>query len=102
MAAAKRKSRKSTSAKRGKRALKPKRKVGSRAMVMHGTAEKTSGGLGPGDLMYKGPKHNRRIVSRKRSALGKKAYRNNPTMKENKAPNFKKGNKKGKGGRKKK
>ena len=40
-------------------------KIGSRAQVMHGTAEKTSGGLTKSDLKYN--KYGR-IVSRKKSA----------------------------------
>ncbi len=46
--------------------------VGSRAMVMHGTAHHTSGGLTKRDLKY-----NKwgRIVSKKRSTLAKKTRR---------------------------
>lgn len=43
------------------------RKVGSRAQVWHGTAEKTSGGLTKSDLMYK----NGRIISKRRSQIAK-------------------------------
>lgn len=49
-----------------------KRTVGSKACVWHGTAEKTSGGLTKKDLM----KHKGRIISRKKHALGKKAFKN--------------------------
>jgi hypothetical protein len=45
------------------------RKVGSRAMVMHGTAEKTTGGLTKANLMYNKAG---RIVSRRKSATMKK------------------------------
>jgi hypothetical protein len=46
--------------------------VGSRAQVMHGTADHTSGGLTKGDLKYnKGG----RIVSRKKSMKAKKEKR---------------------------
>ena len=41
------------------------RRVGSRAQVMHGTAQKTAGGLTKADLKYN--KYGR-IVSRKKSA----------------------------------
>lgn len=46
--------------------------IGSRAMVMHGTAHHTSGGLTKRDLKY-----NKwgRIVSKKRSTLAKKTRR---------------------------
>ena len=44
--------------------------VGSRSQVMHGHAVHTSGGLTKSDLKYN--KHGS-IVSRKRSALGKKS-----------------------------
>lgn len=46
--------------------------VGSRAEVMHGTADHTSGGLTSGDLKY-----NKwgRIVSRRKSATAKKEKR---------------------------
>ena len=48
--------------------------VGSRAEVMHGTAHHTAGGLVKCDLKY-----NRwgKIVSRRKSALGKRLYREN-------------------------
>lgn len=45
------------------------RKVGSRAQVMHGTAEKTKGGLTKKSLKYN--KYGR-IVSAKKSARGHK------------------------------
>jgi len=47
--------------------------VGTKAMVFHGTAKHTSGGLTKKDLMKtrKG-----RIVSRKKHALGKKSLKN--------------------------
>jgi len=46
--------------------------IGSRAQVMHGTADHTTGGLKTGDLKY-----NKwgRIVSRKKSAKAKKENR---------------------------
>jgi len=44
------------------------RKVGSRAQVMHGTAEKTKGGLTKENLKYN---KSGRIVSRKKSATMK-------------------------------
>ena len=46
--------------------------VGSRAQVMHGTADKTSGGLTAKDLKYN---KNGKIVSRKKSASAKKDNR---------------------------
>ena len=46
-------------------------KVGSKAEVFHGTKECTPGGLKKKDLM----KHNGRIISRKKHALGKKAIK---------------------------
>ena len=46
--------------------------VGSRAMVMHGTAKKTSGGLTKSQLKYN---KQGKIVSRKASALAKKNNR---------------------------
>jgi hypothetical protein len=46
--------------------------VGSKAQVWHGSAKHTSGGLTRKDLM----KHKGRIVSRKKHALGKKAFKN--------------------------
>ena len=45
--------------------------VGSKAQVWHGTAHHTSGGLTKKDLM----KHKGRIVSKKKHALGKKAFK---------------------------
>lgn len=47
------------------------RKVGSRAMVMHGGAEKTSGGLTKDNLQYN--KYGR-IVSKKRSQTMKQKH----------------------------
>ena len=47
------------------------RKVGSRAMVMHGTAEKTKGGLTKSDLKYNKAG---RIVSRRKSATMKNRH----------------------------
>ena len=46
--------------------------VGSRAEVMHGTAEHTSGYLYKDDLMYNS---NGRIVSKVKHELGKKLYK---------------------------
>jgi hypothetical protein len=46
--------------------------VGSRAQVMHGTADHTSGGLTKGDLKYNKAG---RIVSRKKSMKAKKENR---------------------------
>ena len=46
-----------------------KQRIGSRAMVMHGTARQTSGGLKKKDLKYN---KQGRIVSKKASALAKK------------------------------
>ena len=46
--------------------------VGSRAQVMHGTADKTSGGLTKNDLKYN---KNRKIVSKKASARAKRENR---------------------------
>jgi hypothetical protein len=46
--------------------------IGSRAQVMHGTADHTSGGLTKKDLKYN--KHGR-IVSRKKSQKAKKEKR---------------------------
>ena len=46
--------------------------VGSKAQVWHGSAKHTSGGLTRKDLM----KHKGRIVSKKKHALGKKAFKN--------------------------
>ena len=45
--------------------------VGTKAMVFHGTAKHTSGGLTKKDLM----KHKGRIISRKKHAAGKKAIK---------------------------
>ena len=45
--------------------------VGTKAQVWHGTAHHTSGGLTKKDLM----KHKGRIVSKKKHALGKKAFK---------------------------
>jgi hypothetical protein len=47
------------------------RKVGTRAQVMHGTAEKTKGGLTKKNLKYN--KYGR-IVSKKKSAKGVKGF----------------------------
>jgi hypothetical protein len=44
-------------------------KEGTRAQVMHGTAERTSGGLQKGDLKYN---KQGRIVSRRRSQMAKR------------------------------
>jgi hypothetical protein len=46
--------------------------IGSRAQVMHGTADKTPGGLTKGDLKYNKAG---RIVSRKKSMKAKKENR---------------------------
>jgi len=46
--------------------------TGSRAQVMHGTADKTAGGLTKGDLKYNKAG---RIVSRKKSMKAKKENR---------------------------
>ncbi len=51
----------------------PKKAIGSRAQVWHGTADHTSGGLRKDDLM----KSYGRIVSVKKHAAGKKAYQKN-------------------------
>ena len=48
-----------------------KKALGSKAQVWHGTAHHTSGGLTKKDLM----KHKGRIVSKKKHALGKKAFK---------------------------
>jgi len=45
--------------------------VGSKASVFHGNAVHTSGGLHKKDLMFK----DGRIMSRKKHALGKKAFK---------------------------
>lgn len=47
--------------------------IGTRAMVYHNTAKKTSGGLTKKDLMKN--KHGR-IVSRKKHSMGKKSIKN--------------------------
>ena len=47
---------------------KKTQKIGSRAQVMHDTAEKTAGGLTKGDLMYNKAG---RIVSRKKHSTMK-------------------------------
>ena len=47
------------------------RKVGTRAQVMHGTAEKTKGGLTKAHLKYN--KYGR-IVSKRKSARGVKGF----------------------------
>lgn len=47
------------------------KQVGSRAQVMHGTANHTTGGLTKKDLKYN---KEGRIVSRVKSAQGKKQY----------------------------
>ena len=47
------------------------KKIGTRAEVMHGKASQTSGGLSRKDLKYN---KQGRIVSKKKSALGKKQY----------------------------
>ena len=49
---------------------KKTQKIGSRAKVMHGGAEKTLGGLRKEDLMYNGAG---RIVSKKKSQTMKKS-----------------------------
>lgn len=48
----------------------PSMNIGSRAQVMHGTAKKTSGGLGKGDLIYNKVGT---IVSKKKSVAAKKS-----------------------------
>ena len=48
------------------------RAVGSKRCVFNGTAKHTSGGLHKKDLML----HKGRIISRKKHALGKKAFKN--------------------------
>jgi hypothetical protein len=55
-----------------RRAAKKTPAVGSKAQVWHGTADHTSGGLKKKDLM----KHKGRIISRKKHAQGKKAFKN--------------------------
>lgn len=52
--------------------VKATNRVGSRAQVMHGTAEQTSGGLKKHHLKYN--KHGR-IVSKKKSEQGKSALK---------------------------
>ncbi len=47
------------------------KRIGSKAEVYHGSAQKTSGGLKKKDLM----KHKGRIVSRKKHEAGKKAIK---------------------------
>jgi len=69
---------KSTKKKATKKAKKPKKAkrvliIGSRRQVMHGTRKKTKGGLTKDDLKYNKAGL---IVSKKRSALGKKALKN--------------------------
>ena len=75
--------------------------VGSRAMVFHGTAKHTAGGLKKGDLMMR----KGRIVSKKASAAGKKAIKRLRAMgyvaKKGKFTLFKKMTKKGKKGSRK-
>lgn len=56
----------------GARATRKVPATGSKAQVWHGSAKHTSGGLTRKDLM----KHKGRIVSRKKHALGKKAFKN--------------------------
>ena len=46
-------------------------RIGSKAQVFHGTARQTSGGLKKGDLLFK----KGRIISRRKSAAGKKAIK---------------------------
>jgi len=46
-------------------------RIGSKAQVFHGTARQTSGGLKKSDLLYK----KGRIISRRKSAAGKKAIK---------------------------
>jgi|UniRef100_A0A6C0AJ17 hypothetical protein len=58
----------STSSNAGRRKTQ---RIGSRAKVMHGTAEKTSGGLTKDCLMYNKAG---RIVSKKCSATAKKRF----------------------------
>merc|ERR1712220_46019 len=55
------------------KAMKKAMKVGRKSSVFKGTREKTGGGLKKGDLV----KSKRgKVVSRKSSAAGKKAYKN--------------------------
>jgi hypothetical protein len=46
-------------------------RIGSKAQVYHGTARQTPGGLKKSDLMFK----KGRIISRRKSAAGKKAIK---------------------------
>jgi hypothetical protein len=46
-------------------------RIGSKAQVYHGTARQTPGGLKKGDLLFK----KGRIISRRKSAAGKKAIK---------------------------
>ena len=46
-------------------------RIGSKAQVFHGTARQTPGGLKKSDLMFK----KGRIISRRKSAAGKKAIK---------------------------
>jgi hypothetical protein len=46
-------------------------RIGSKAQVFHGTARQTSGGLKKADLFFK----KGRIISRRKSAAGKKAIK---------------------------
>ena len=55
----------------GRKRTRKVQKFGSRAKVMHGVAEKTSGGLTKDDLMYNGKG---RIVSKKRHATMKQRH----------------------------
>jgi colicin import membrane protein len=76
-AAAERRSRKQSGGAKSAKAKKTRKAsktpaVGSKAQVFHGSAKHTSGGLTKSDLM----KHKGRIVSRKKHALGKKAFKN--------------------------
>ena len=76
-AAAQRRSRKQSGGAKSAKAKKTRKAsktpaVGSKAQVFHGSAKHTSGGLTKSDLM----KHKGRIVSRKKHALGKKAFKN--------------------------
>lgn len=51
-----------------------RRRIGSKAQVYHGTAERTSGGLHKDDLMKN---KNGRIVSKKKHELGIIAFKRN-------------------------
>lgn len=55
----------------GRRGTRKVPAIGTKAQVWHGTAHHTSGGLTKKDLM----KHKGRIVSRKKHAQGKKAFK---------------------------